>query len=93
MYPSHIQEFEKKQASTLERNVCTSGSSVEHSRKSFYKEFKKVVDAADVIIQVLDARDPIGCRCPQIEEMVTSSMGNKRLVLLLNKVIMLLIYQ
>ena len=61
-------------------------SDKEQSLKSFYKEFKKVVDAADVIIEVLDARDPLGCRCPQAEEMVISSGTNKKLILLLNKI-------
>jgi ribosome biogenesis GTPase A len=29
---------------------------------------KKVVDASDVIIEVLDARDPEGCRNKEIED-------------------------
>lgn len=32
-----------------------------------YNNFQ-VVEAADVLIEVLDARDPIGCRCPQVGE-------------------------
>ncbi len=46
----------------------------------------QVVEAADVVIQVLDARDPLGSRCPQVEEAVLSSSTKKRLVLLLNKI-------
>jgi len=59
---------------------------VEDSKKCYFRELKKVVEAADVIIQVLDARDPLGCRCPQLEELVMSSGQNKKLVLLLNKI-------
>ncbi|KAJ8301242.1 hypothetical protein KUTeg_020229 [Tegillarca granosa] len=59
---------------------------VETSLKTYYKEFKKVVDAADVVLEVLDARDPLGSRCSEMEEAILSSGTNKRLVLLLNKI-------
>ena len=59
---------------------------LEDSKKSYYKEFKKVVEASDVVIQVLDARDPLGCRCPQLEELIMGSGKTKKLVLLLNKI-------
>ena len=45
-----------------------------------------MIEAADVIIEVLDARDPLGSRCPQVEEAVISRGPSKRLVLLLNKI-------
>ncbi|CAF0722774.1 unnamed protein product [Brachionus calyciflorus] len=67
-------------------NFGSKNSEKETSLRTFYKEFKKVVDAADVIIQVLDARDPLGSRCPQVEEMILNSGQTKKLVLLLNKI-------
>ena len=46
----------------------------------------QVVDAADVVLEVLDARDPLGSRCPQVEEAVLAAGSNKKLVLVLNKI-------
>uniref|UniRef100_A0A8C8SUH5 G protein nucleolar 3 like n=1 Tax=Pelusios castaneus TaxID=367368 RepID=A0A8C8SUH5_9SAUR len=58
----------------------------EGSRRAYYREFRKVIEAADVILEVLDARDPQGCRCPQVEEAVLQAGGQKKLVLVLNKI-------
>ena len=46
----------------------------------------QVVDAADVVLEVLDARDPLGSRCQELESAVLASAANKKLVLLLNKI-------
>merc|ERR1719188_1082830 len=54
------------------------------SASAFYKEVSKVIEAADVILEVLDARDPLGTRCRQMEEAVRA-FPHKRVVLLLNK--------
>lgn len=56
------------------------------SRRSYFSEFKKVVKAADVIIQVLDARDPMGTRCPEIERQILRDDPSKKIVLVLNKI-------
>ncbi|XP_077458234.1 guanine nucleotide-binding protein-like 3 [Stigmatopora argus] len=49
-------------------------------------ELNKVIDASDVVLEVLDARDPLGCRCPQLEEAVLKREGNKKLLFVLNKI-------
>lgn len=59
---------------------------LDSSRRSFFSEFKKVVKTADVIIQVLDARDPMGTRCPEIERQILRDDPSKKIVLVLNKI-------
>jgi len=54
------------------------------SRKAYYKELKKVIEAADVVIEVLDARDPMGCRSEDIEQEALKQ--NKKIILILNKI-------
>uniref|UniRef100_A0A3P9MB47 Guanine nucleotide-binding protein-like 3 n=1 Tax=Oryzias latipes TaxID=8090 RepID=A0A3P9MB47_ORYLA len=62
-------------------------AAVNRSSKQFLcAELNKVIDASDVIIEVLDARDPQGSRCPQLEEAVLQREGNKKILLLLNKI-------
>ncbi|KAI0893836.1 P-loop containing nucleoside triphosphate hydrolase protein [Annulohypoxylon nitens] len=57
------------------------------SRKSHDKVFKQVVDQADVVLYVLDARDPEGTRSREVERMVmAAASGGKRLMLVLNKI-------
>jgi len=57
----------------------------DRSAKAYYREFMKVVEAADVILEVLDARDPMGTRCKEVEDAVLNAAGRKRLVMVLNK--------
>ncbi|KAK0618543.1 P-loop containing nucleoside triphosphate hydrolase protein [Bombardia bombarda] len=57
------------------------------SRKAYDKVFKQVVDRADVVLYVLDARDPEGTRSRDVERSVMAAAnGGKRLILILNKV-------
>jgi nuclear GTP-binding protein len=64
---------------SAERQGCT-----DRSAKAYYREFRKVVTAADVVLEVLDARDPLGSRCREVEQTV-AAQTDKRLVLVLNK--------
>ena len=56
------------------------------SKRAYYQELKKVVEISDVIIEVLDARDPMGGRCMDIEKMIMTKDKDKRIILLLNKI-------
>ncbi|TNN24729.1 Guanine nucleotide-binding protein-like 3 [Liparis tanakae] len=57
-----------------------------NSQHHLCSELNKVIDASDVVLEVLDARDPLGCRCPQLEEAVLQRGGNKKLILVLSKI-------
>lgn len=69
-----------KKTGELDPNSRATGQ----SRKAYYKELKKVIEAADVIIEVLDARDPEGCRSKEIEEQALKQ--NKKVLLVINKI-------
>merc|ERR1711939_25029 len=57
------------------------------SRRAFDKIFKQVLDAADVVLYVLDARDPESTRSREVERQIMSAEGgSKRLILVLNKI-------
>ncbi|KAL0226418.1 hypothetical protein P9112_013742 [Eukaryota sp. TZLM1-RC] len=60
------------------------GGISEAERQVFLKDLRRVVKCSDVVLQVLDARDPMGCRSPIVEKMVVNS--KKKLLLVLNKI-------
>jgi nuclear GTP-binding protein len=39
-----------------------------------------VIDSSDVVMQVLDARDPMGTRCAHIEKYLRKHAAHKRMV-------------
>ncbi|RDA87114.1 hypothetical protein CP532_0156 [Ophiocordyceps camponoti-leonardi (nom. inval.)] len=53
--------------------------------KRIWNELYKVVDSSDVVLQVLDARDPLGTRCRTIEKYLRYEAPHKHLILILNK--------
>ncbi|KAI7889302.1 NUC091 domain-containing protein [Mucor mucedo] len=53
--------------------------------KRIWNELYKVIDSSDVIIHVLDARDPIGTRCVNIENFIRKEKPHKQLLFVLNK--------
>lgn len=53
--------------------------------KRIWNELYKVIDSSDVIIHVLDARDPLGTRCHSVEKYMREEAPHKHLLFLLNK--------
>ena len=53
--------------------------------KRIWGELYKVIDSSDVIIQVLDARDPLGTRCQHVEKHLKKNARHKHMLFLLNK--------
>ncbi|KAJ9182879.1 hypothetical protein P3X46_006824 [Hevea brasiliensis] len=53
--------------------------------KRIWGELYKVIDSSDVVVQVLDARDPQGTRCYHLEHHLKEHCKHKHMILLLNK--------
>ncbi|KAI4322921.1 hypothetical protein L6164_022571 [Bauhinia variegata] len=53
--------------------------------KRIWGELYKVIDSSDVVVQVLDARDPQGTRCYHLEKHLKENYKHKHMILLLNK--------
>ncbi|KAJ2371122.1 GTPase required for pre-60S ribosomal subunit nuclear export and maturation [Coemansia sp. RSA 2607] len=54
--------------------------------KRIWNELYKVVDSSDIILHVLDARDPEGTRCRHVEKHIKTEAPHKHLIFVLNKV-------
>lgn len=59
---------------------------VRKDKKKYMKEFNKILEMADIIVEVLDARDPITCRCREAEKIISGMKGDKKLIIVLNKI-------
>ncbi|NXW63657.1 NOG2 protein, partial [Eurystomus gularis] len=53
--------------------------------KRIWGELYKVIDSSDVVVQVLDARDPMGTRSPHVESYLKKEKHWKHLIFVLNK--------
>ncbi|KAL1976658.1 hypothetical protein VTN31DRAFT_2940 [Thermomyces dupontii] len=66
--------------STAREAIFSKGQS-----KRIWNELYKVIDSSDVVIHVLDARDPEGTRCRSIEKYIREEAPHKHLVFVINK--------
>lgn len=53
--------------------------------RRIWGELYKVIDCSDVVVQVIDARNPMGTRCHRLEKYIRENRQSKALVLLMNK--------
>lgn len=53
--------------------------------RRIWGELYKVIDSSDVLLQVLDARDPMGTRCKHLESHLKYNHRQKHLIFVLNK--------
>ena len=66
--------------STAKEPIFTKGQS-----KRIWNELYKVIDSSDVVIHVLDARDPLGTRCRSVEKYIREEAPHKHLIFVMNK--------
>nr|ODN97816.1 nucleolar GTP-binding protein 2 [Cryptococcus depauperatus CBS 7855] len=67
--------------STAREPIYAKGTS-----RRIWGELYKVLDSSDVVIHVLDARDPLGTQCKPVIEYLRKEKAHKHLVFVLNKV-------
>ncbi|KAI5981392.1 NGP1NT-domain-containing protein [Pisolithus albus] len=53
--------------------------------RRIYGELYKVIDSSDVVLHILDARDPLGTMCESVLEYMKKEKGHKHVVLVINK--------
>ena len=53
--------------------------------KRIWNELYKVIDSSDVVVHVLDARNPLGTRCRSVESFIKKEAPHKHLIFLMNK--------
>lgn len=93
-----VDEQETKYNATEDTNlllnhITQDGTSAEASDAVFQKgqskriwgELYKVIDSSDVLIHVLDARDPLGTRCDKVVSFLKKEAAHKHLIYVLNK--------
>ena len=68
------------QISSAKEAIFSKGQS-----KRIWNELYKVIDSSDVVIHVLDARDPLGTRCRSVEKYIKEEAPHKHLIFVLNK--------
>jgi nuclear GTP-binding protein len=81
-----VQYKEHQQSEVQEKTLVSEYVFFKGTSKRIWAELYKVIDSSDVVLQVIDARDPMGTRNQAFERELRKNHPHKKLVLLLNKV-------
>ncbi|KAL4076583.1 P-loop containing nucleoside triphosphate hydrolase protein [Scleroderma yunnanense] len=80
-------EMEREPDSSESSGFGSTQKTKEQIRRYYVRELHKVIDESDIVILVLDARDPEGCRSRLVEEEVRRRESEgKKLIFVLNKI-------
>ncbi|KAK9366652.1 NUC091 domain-containing protein [Lipomyces kononenkoae] len=88
------EEYEQKLETEALMSVATPTDWIQEAReaifskgqsKRIWNELYKVIDSSDVVVHVLDARDPLGTRCQSVEQYIKKEAPHKHLIFVLNK--------
>ena len=58
----------------------------DNSKKQYMKILEQVIENSDVILEVLDARDPLNTRSKEIESSILRRKDEKKIIFILNKI-------
>ena len=61
-------------------------SNKENTKKQYMKILEQVIENSDVILEVLDSRDPLNTRSKEIESSILRRKDEKKIILILNKI-------
>jgi nuclear GTP-binding protein len=80
--PSHFTELVKDHPTHADyiEPIFSKGTS-----RRIYGELYKVIDSSDVILHILDARDPMGTMCESVLNYIKKEKSHKQVVLVINK--------
>ncbi|ADM12294.1 GTP-binding protein [Encephalitozoon intestinalis ATCC 50506] len=83
---SSLEELSQKAKEAKEEKKEVKKDHVKGQSHRIWLELYKVLDSSDVIVHVLDARDPLGTMCDKIASYIKEEAPHKHLMYVLNKV-------
>ncbi|BEI88430.1 uncharacterized protein CcaverHIS019_0111480 [Cutaneotrichosporon cavernicola] len=80
-----VKEAAREAAYGSARSLASAPIYQKGTSRRIWGELYKVLDSSDVVIHVLDARDPMGSRCKPVVEYLKKEKSHKTLIYVLNK--------